>query len=349
MIENLPLLIQFVIYIVSFVLGAFFLVKFCDIFVDNASIIAKKFKIPPIVIGLTVVAIGTSIPEFAVSISDSYGAYIGGTNANIAIGNVVGSNISNILIVISLGCFFTPLIIDKKNRSDFIVLLFVSLMLTLFCFVFGNGSIFGNHSIIFYEGVAFGILTILYFVYVVVKSKRNAIIEEQEEKDNEATTNDNILKNTVLILISIAFIAIGGELVVYGAKSSAMIVSDALSINRDLSEMLLGLTIVAVGTSLPEIVTTFIASKKGQNEIAIGNVVGSNILNVCFVLGTSGIIIPLSITYAALVDVVIMLVVTILFILFAFKGKLTRKHSYIFLSIYVAYVCYLIIRTLISA
>lgn len=341
-VYELPVWSQYIVFLLSFAIGAFALIGFCNLFIDNATLIAKKFRIPSLIIGLTIVAMGTSVPELAVSISDSIQSLNTSTASNIAVGNVVGSNISNILIVLSFGCMFAPIAIKKDNKVEIYILLFVSVLLTLFAFLFGTGSILGNNALLRWESLIFVILIFVYLSYIILSSKEKIKNTKKEEKELDKI---KIFKPMVYVILAIIGIAMGGETVVYGAKGFALNVANSLSIDSNMAETLVGLTIVAVGTSLPELVTTFIASKKGENELALGNVLGSNIFNIIFVLGISGVVVPLGIASAVLVDVLVMLGVTILFFIFTLFGKLNRKHSIIFLSIYALYLIYLILRT----
>ena len=341
-VYDLPVWSQYIVFLLSFAIGAFALIGFCNLFIDNATLIAKKFKIPSLIIGLTIVAMGTSVPELAVSISDSIQSLTEGSASNIAVGNVVGSNISNILIVLSLGCMFAPIIIKKENKTEIYILMGVTTLLTIFSFLFGYNSILGNNALLRWESLILVILIFAYLTYIILSSKEKIKNTKKEEKELDKI---KIFKPMVYAILAIIGIAMGGETVVYGAKGFALNVATSLSIDANMAETLVGLTIVAVGTSLPELVTTFIASKKGENELALGNVIGSNIFNIIFVLGISGVVVPLGISSAVLIDVLVMLGVTILFFVFTLFGKLTRKHSIIFLSIYAGYLIYLILRT----
>lgn len=262
-----------------------------------------------------------------------------GGNANIAFSNVVGSNVSNLLLVLSFSCLFAPVFIKKESKRDYIVLMFITFLLTLFAFLFGSNEIKRWESIILV------ILIFFYFAYIIINVKRDNK-EELKQEEKESTQNIKMLKPIVLVLLSVAGIALGGELVVYGAKGIALNISDALAIDRNIAESLIGLTIVAVGTSLPELVTTVIASKKGENDMALGNVIGSNIFNIIFVLGTAGVIAPFSIASYMIVDLIVLVVATLLVFAFVIKGKLTRKHSVVLISMYALYLIYLILRTI---
>ncbi len=330
---------KLLILIAFMAVGVVFLVKFCDLFVGSASAIAKKLHIAPMIIGLTVVAMGTSLPELAVSVSDSIGCLIDGGNANVAIGNVVGSNIGNILLVLGLSIIFTPIIIKKSNLyKEFPILIGASLLLFLFVIIYGTAT--GNYVITRWMGIIFIVLIIAYIAFLVFDAKRHPLEDNQEEiKDM------NMWKAIVFVILGAAGIATGGEFVVFGAKGLAVTGATAMGINHDLAESLVGLTIVAVGTSLPELVTSVVAAKKGENDIALGNVIGSNIFNILFVLGISATVNPLSTGNEIVIDLVVMMTVTLLLFGFALTKKLNKKMGIIFLVIYVLYLTYLILRT----
>ena len=330
---------KILILIAFMVVGVFFLVKFCDLFVGSASAIAKKLHIAPMIIGLTVVAMGTSLPELAVSVSDSIGCIIDGGNANVAIGNVVGSNLGNILLVLGLSIIFTPIIIKKSNLyKEFPILIGVSLLLFLFVIIYGSAT--GNYVITRWMGIIFIVLIIAYIAFLVIDARRHPVEENQEEiKDM------NMWKAILFVVLGAAGIAAGGEFVVFGAKGLAVTGATAMGINHDLAESLVGLTIVAVGTSLPELVTSVVAAKKGENDIALGNVIGSNIFNILFVLGISATVNPLTTGSEIVIDLVVMMTVTLLLFGFALTKKLNKKMGIIFLVIYVLYLTYLILRT----
>ncbi len=330
---------KILILIAFMAVGVVFLVKFCDLFVGSASAIAKKLHIAPMIIGLTVVAMGTSLPELAVSVSDSIGCLIDGGNANVAIGNVVGSNLGNILLVLGLSIIFTPIIIKKSTLyKEFPILIGVSLLLFLFVIIYGGVT--GNYVVTRWMGIIFIVLIISYIVFLVLDAKRHPLEENQEEiKDM------NMWKAILFVVLGAAGIAAGGEFVVFGAKGLAVTGATAMGINHDLAESLVGLTIVAVGTSLPELVTSVVAAKKGENDIALGNVIGSNIFNILFVLGISATVNPLTTGNEIVIDLVVMMTVTLLLFGFALTKKLNKKMGIIFLVIYVLYLTYLILRT----
>ena len=333
---------KLIILLVFMVVGVFFLVKFCDLFVGAASSIAKKLKIAPMIIGLTVVAMGTSCPELAVSVSDSIGCLINGGYANVAIGNVVGSNICNILLVLGLSVIFTPIIIKKSTlKKEMPFLMGVSLLLVIFGIFFGVGTVTGNYAILRWEGIIFVVLMIGYLVFLVIDAKHHPVEDENQEEIKDM----KMWKAILFVVLGAIGIAAGGEFVVFGAKGLAVTGATAMGINHDLAESLVGLTIVAVGTSLPELVTSTVAAKKGQNDIALGNVIGSNIFNILFVLGIAATVNPLTTGNEIVVDLIVMMSITTLLFALAFIGKLGRKTGILFITIYVLYLTYLILRT----
>lgn len=336
---------QIAVYIVGLALGVYCLVQFCNFFVDSASAIAKKMKISPLIIGLTIVAMGTSLPELAVSVSDSVAA-IGGGAADMAIGNVVGSNICNILLVLGFSVVFTPIVVKKSVcKRELPILLGVTAITVIFVCLFNRLSAVGNFEITRWEGIILTVLIIAYITYLVIVAKKHP-----EELDPAEEIKDMPWWKAILLLIVGAVgIILGGQFVVFGAKGLSMQGSVALGLEKDLADKLVGLTVVAVGTSLPELVTSTIAAKKGQNEIALGNVIGSNIFNSLFVLGIAATVNPLTTEgHVLLVDVLFMMAITVALFVFALSGKLNRKHGIVLLSCYGVYVVYLILRTVLG-
>ena len=321
--------------------GVLLLVKCSDIFVDSASFFAKKLKIPTLVIGLTVVAFGTSMPELAVSASDSVACLVNGGNANIAIGNVVGSNICNILLVLGCSVIISPIILKKDIlKFEYPIMLGVSVLAAIFILLF---SLNGTYAILRWEGIILILGIITYVTYLVLKSRKET--KPLSKQDEPQIKDMKTWKAILFLLIGLGGIVLGGELVINGAKSVAVGIGDLARLNHDLVESLVGLTIVAVGTSLPELVTSVVAAKKGENEIAIGNVIGSNIFNILLILGVSSVITPLTIGTQIIIDIAVMLLAVVLAFILSIKGKLNKKDGLIFILCYVAYIAYLILRT----
>lgn len=302
-------------YILLFV-GFVMLIKGADAFVESSSGIAKKFGIPTIIIGLTIVAMGTSAPELSVSVQSA----MAGMN-DISIANVVGSNIFNLLCVLGLSSIIGKLKIN--NYKDVIEMLLVSVMLLL-CSIFG--------SLTRLEGIVLLLIFVSYITNLVRKAiKENVKYEEVEGKQRSTITT------IVLGVIGLVAIIIGGDLVVDAASAIAQ--------QLGMSENLIGLTIVAVGTSLPELVTSVVATKKGELDIATGNVIGSNIFNILLILGTSAVISPMTVSTVAIYDIIFMIFTVLVFILLTFKDKvLTKGKGLPLVILYIAYIIITIFR-----
>lgn len=347
-IVNLHVGIKLALYVVGLAAGVFCLVKFCDIFVDGASVIAKKSKIPPLIIGLTIVAMGTSLPELAVSVSDSITCLIESGNANVAIGNVVGSNICNILLVLGLSVIFTPIALKKSvSKRELPILLGTTALVVIFICLFGLNSAadISDLAITRWEGIILVVIMIGYITYIVLMAKKHP---EELDPVDDVSTDMPLWKAILFVVLGGVGIFLGGQLVEFGAKGLAMQGAEALKINHDMAEALVGLTIVAVGTSLPELVTSCIAAKKGENEIAVGNVIGSNMFNMLFVMGIAATVNPLTTGSQVIVDALVMVAVTALLLIFAQKGKLTRAHGIVFVCLYGLYLVYLVLRTVLG-
>ncbi len=311
--DYLELLLQFVLLAVGFLM----LVKGADVFVDGAAGIADKFGIPQLVIGLTIVAMGTSAPEAAVSITAALKE-----NADITIGNIVGSNILNILIILGVTSVIVAVSVQKSTvRYEIPFMLVITVMLAIFGYTSGH--------ITFWEGIIFWIAFTIYLAYLFIMAMNNK--EEVEETK----------KRPVWMLL--LFVVIGIVLVVWG---SDVTVDAATMIARaaGLSQRFIGLTIVALGTSLPELVTSVSAARKGKADIAIGNIVGSNIFNILFVVGTTALITPVVFKPEFMIDTMISLAAGILLWLCVFRDrKLGRAGGIIMLLGYVAYFVYLVV------
>lgn len=325
---------MFVVHLIMLLLGFFVLIKGADSFVDGSAALARHFKVPTLIIGLTIVALGTSAPELAVSIS----AALQGSN-EIALSNVVGSNIFNLLCVLGICSLIYPLPVNNLLlKRDFPI----AILSTFFVLFTTTGTLFLKGNLFTSEmeemiGIVsrmIGLLLIIafigYIVYLIFNAKNNPESEEEG-------TDMPIWKCLLLIILGLAFIVGGGQVVVYSAKMIAKTLG--------MTETLIGLTIVAVGTSLPELVTSIVAAKKGQTELAIGNVVGSNIFNLMFIMGISAVIHPIAINVASLYDMLILVVISLLTLLFAVTSKkIGRVEGGIMIAIYIADVIFAILR-----
>ena len=307
-------MMQIVILFIGFIL----LMKGADFFVDGACAIAKRFGISEMVIGLTIVAMGTSLPEAAVSLAAAWKG-----NADISVGNVVGSNILNILIILGITSVITELMIQKNTiRYEMPFLILITAVL-LFMGMDGE--------IAFYEGIILWILFLVYLGYLFKISK--AETTDQIEIVNKQGMS--VLKSIVFTLIGLALIIVGSDLAVDAASAIARIIG--------LSERFIGLTIVALGTSLPELVTSVTAARKGSVDIAIGNIVGSNIFNILFVLGTTALIISVPFQIHFRVDTMIAIGAAVLLWICSMRNcRLGRKAGIAMLLAYAGYFVYLL-------
>lgn len=306
------------------IIGFFLLIKGADIFVEGAASIARRFNVPAMVIGLTIVAMGTSAPEAAVSITSS----LAGQN-DMSVANVVGSNFFNILMVLGVSSIIATLPVQQSTiKKDAPFLLFVSGLLLLFSLDLKIGRI---------EGLILLAVFVYFLIDTVRTAKKSSFDESATTMDVDINENDSMIKTILLSILGIVGIVIGGDIVVNSATDIAT--SFGMSAN------LVGLTIVAVGTSLPEFVTSIVAIKKGETEIAIGNVIGSNIFNILLVLGLAAAISPITISMFALIDIIFMVAITVLLFLFMKKNSsLVKSQGVILVAIYIAYMAYTIMR-----
>lgn len=315
---------DYILILVGFIL----LIKGADYFVDGASSIAKRFGIPTLIIGLTIVAFGTSAPEAAVSVTSA----IQGQN-EIVIGNVVGSNVFNLLLVVGIAAFICPLNVKKSIiAKEFPFVLLSSFVLLILAYdVKFQGA--GANVLTRADGimllVLFGIF--MYYLVELALTSRSTVSEDEDIKPMP-------LGKSILISVGgVIGIVIGGKLVVDAATNIALA--------WGMSQSLVGLTIVAVGTSLPELVTSIVASKKGESDIALGNVIGSNLFNIFFILGLSAFIHPITVNPEVFVDMTFMLIVSILAYIFAItKKKINKVEGSILAITYVAYMFLIIMR-----
>ena len=315
-----------ILALIKLVVGFLLLVKGADFFVDGASSVAKKLRIPAFVIGLTIVAFGTSAPELAVSLTSA----MKGSN-DIAIGNVVGSNIFNTLVVLGASAAITPIAVEKGMiKRDYPLSIFAAVLLG----ILAMDTIFFKASAMTLGRVDGIILLIAFagFMYMTVKAGMDGRTEEAEE--SEAMP---IVKSLIFMVLGLVGIVWGGDMSVEGAKEIARFFG--------VSEALIGLTIVALGTSLPELVTSIIAAKKGESDIAVGNVIGSNIFNIFLILGASATILPMTVSGTYLYDMAMLIAVMVLtYLPIAKTKKVSRSMGIGMVLVYVAYTVYLIIR-----
>ena len=307
--------------IIILVIGFFLLIKGADFFVEGSSSVAKLLRVPSIIIGLTIVAMGTSLPECAVSVTAS----LAGNNA-LAVSNVIGSNIFNLLVVCGFCALFTPLAVQKDTIKRDIPF---SLICTFVMLILGWIGMSLGHL----DGVIF-LVIFAGFIIMMVRSALNARSEVQDGDEIEVLP---VWKCIVFIIGGAIAIKYGGDFVVDGASfiASAM----------GLSQNLIGLTIVALGTSLPELVTSIVAAKKDEVDMAVGNVIGSNVFNILFVLGIAATISPVAFIFENVIDIIVLIAVTLIIWFFAWsKNEINRKEGVAMLALYVIYMVYIIVR-----
>lgn len=306
------------------------LIKGADFFVEGSSSIAKIFKVPSVIIGLTIVAMGTSAPETAVSIS----AALKGSN-EIAVSNVVGSNFFNLLVIIGICALMQPIIITKDIiKRDYPYSIFATVLLLVFLSI--GHIITGKPTL----NAITGIIMLISFTAYIITLVKSALNKNRvgEIKDIENIKSRPLTMSIILIVIGLAGVITGGNLVVDSAA--------ALASSFGMSETLIGLTIVAIGTSLPELVTSIVAAKKGEADLALGNVIGSNIFNILFVLGISSVLNTITVSLDSVIDTALLIAVNIavLSIVLVKKNSIGRFSGTAMILMYVLYTSYIIIR-----
>ncbi len=320
-------------YAVLLVVGFIALIKGADLFVDGSSGLAKNFRVPGVVIGLTIVAMGTSAPELAVSTS----AALKGAN-EIALSNVIGSNIFNLLVVLGICAVIHPMPIDKTIiKRDFPISIGIT-VLTLIAvgtpfLISGNIAEAKMSDNIGEVSRIYSIILLVMFVSYIAMLIISARKDPQEE---DGTEPKPLWQCILLILVGVACIIAGGQFVVNSAK--------AIAVGFGVSETLIGLTIVALGTSLPELVTSIVASRKGENGLAVGNVVGSNIFNILFILGVSCTIHPIAVNFASLIDMAVLIAVSLMTLIFAGSKNIGRVRGAVMVAVYIADVVFAVLR-----
>lgn len=321
--------------ILILVIGFILLIKGADFFVEGSSSVAKKFHVPAMLIGMTIVAMGTSLPECAVSVTASLA-----NNNSLAVSNVIGSNIFNLMVVCGACALFSPLTIrqDTLKKEFPLSIICAALMLVLGYIGMTLGHI---------DGIIFLVLFVGYLLWMIQSAKkaRAAVLSDpaqsgQIEQSEFVEENIAILptwKSLVFIIGGMIAIKFGGDFVVDGASSIAS--------SMGLSQTLIGLTIVAMGTSLPELVTSLVAAKKGEVDMALGNVIGSDIFNILFVLGIATAISPISFLMENVIDIILLIIMSVIVLAFAWtKQQINRKEGILMLLMYAAYMVYICVR-----
>jgi len=312
-----------IVEIILILVGFIMLIKGADILVEGSSAIAKKMRISEIIIGLTIVSIGTSMPELFVSTSSALQGL-----SDISIGNVIGSNICNLLLILGLSAIISRVKFQKETK---LIENPMSIIITLIFFAICNI----NQDVSRIEGITLIVLFIGFLIYTIIMGKKSQD-EVILQLALEETKKISLTKNILLIILGVAVLKLGGDIVVENAK----LVATALNI----SEKIIGLTIVAIGTSLPELVTSVTAAIKGDSDIAIGNIIGSNIFNMLLIIGGSAVIHPITYNITYNFQMMILFVAMILMLIFPFikpKDELSRKNGLILVLLYVFYMAVL--------
>lgn len=318
--------------ILILVVGFVLLIKGADYFVEGSSSVAKRLYIPSMIIGMTIVAMGTSLPECAVSVTASLTG-----NNTLAVSNVVGSNIFNLMVVCGACALFAPLTI---RRTTLVKEFPLSIICATLLIILGYLGMTLGHI----DGILFLILFVCYLLWMInsVKKARAAHKEDELMKESGEYVEDEIRiipmwKSVIFILGGMIAIKFGGDFVVDSASDIAL--------SFGLSQTLIGLTIVALGTSLPELVTSIVAARKNEVDMALGNVIGSNIFNILLVLGIAAAISPVGFLMDNIIDTVILIVMSLVVLVFAWTSKvINRKEGIAMLCIYAVYLVYICIR-----
>lgn len=321
--------------ILILVIGFVLLIKGADFFVEGSSSVAKKFHVPAMLIGMTIVAMGTSLPECAVSVTASLA-----NNNSLAVSNVIGSNIFNLMVVCGACALFSPLTIrqDTLKKEFPLSIICAALMLVLGYIGMTLGHI---------DGIIFLVLFVGYLLWMIQSAKkaRAAVLSDPEQSgqiEQAEFVEENIAilptwKSLIFIIGGMIAIKFGGDFVVDGASSIAS--------SMGLSQTLIGLTIVAMGTSLPELVTSLVAAKKGEVDMALGNVIGSDIFNILFVLGIATVISPISFLMENVIDIILLIIMSVIVLAFAWtRQQINRKEGILMLLMYAAYMVYICVR-----
>lgn len=326
---------QTALHLLMLVVGFVFLIKGADFFIVSSSSIARKFNVSPLIIGLTLVAFGTSLPELAVSFAASISAKMQGTTADIAMGNVIGSNVANITLILGFSALMMPVLVKKSmNRQELPFVLGISVLIAILA------NFFANDQIVWWESLIL-LACFVFYMFLMIKGHKNG----EENLDVQVV---DMKKAIILLIIGIAGVSFGGWLVTEGAEYIAIeLLVSSFNMGVSKATTLVGLSVVALGTSLPELVTSVMAAKKGENEIALGNILGSNVFNTLFIVGLSGLVVPLGINQDVKFDSILLIFITAIVVIFAItKQSVSKKEGAILLFIYFAYIVFIIIRAL---
>lgn len=308
--------------IVLIIIGFALLIKGADFLVDGASNVAKRFHIPEIIIGLTIISIGTSMPELFVSITSALDGY-----PDMAVGNVIGSNIVNLLFILGLSSIIKSVAFKRETRLiEIPICLFVSIAFMIICNI--------GQDVSRLDGIILIALFILFIIYTIVMAFKGETFDKEDDnvEEEKEAKKGSTLKDILFIVLGIVALKVGGDLAVDNAVNVAKILG--------LSEKIISVTILAIGTSLPELVTSVSAAIKGKSDIAIGNILGSNIFNMLLIIGTSSLIKPIVYNMSYNKDLIILIAGTTILSLFPIippKNKMSRMNGVIYVIMYLGY------------
>ena len=320
------------ISIVSLIVGLIITVWSADRFVDGASGIAKHFKMPPMLIGMVIIGFGTSAPEIAVSVQ----AAIDG-NSGIALGNAIGSNITNIALVLGVTAIIAPIVVSSSILKKEGPMMLVAMLLALFLMLDGSMSALDGVVLL----VAFA-LTMSWSIFQGLKKKKDNFTNEIESEI--ASKKLSVKSSVIWLVVGIVLLIVGSKIFVYGAQNIAL--------SLGISDMIVGLTVVAVGTSLPELASSIMAARKGEHELALGNVLGSNLFNILIVVGIAVVICPMTIPAEVIsrdMFTMIALSVALLILCLPFskkEGTINRLEGVLLLLVFILYTTWLVLNTL---
>lgn len=314
-----------IVSVTFIILGFFLLINGANFLVDGASNIAKKFHIPDLIIGLTVVSIGTSMPELFVSITSAKEGY-----SDMAIGNVIGSNISNIFLILGISAIIKPMTFKKETRiSELPICFAVSIIFMCLCNI--------GQKVTRLDGIILLISFLLFIIYTVIISVKS--IKEEKYAKEESSKKNKLSRNILFVLLGSVLLKVGGDLTINNAVNIANIL--------ELSEKITSIAILSIGTSLPELVTSVSVAIKGKSDIAIGNILGSNIFNMLLIIGTSAVIKPIQYNTSYNIEMIILIVATLILTLIPImppKDKMGRDNGFIYLVVYMAYMTSLFVK-----
>lgn len=308
--------------IVLIIIGFVLLIKGADFLVEGSSNVAKRFHIPEIIVGLTIISIGTSMPELFVSITSALDGY-----PDMAIGNVIGSNIVNLLFILGLSSIIKSVAFKRETRLiEIPICLFVSIAFMIICNI--------GQDVSRLDGIILIALFILFIIYTIVMAFKGEEFDKEDDnvEEEKEAKKGSTLKDVLFIVLGIVALKVGGDLAVDNAVNVAKILG--------LSEKIISITILAIGTSLPELVTSVSAAIKGKSDIAIGNILGSNIFNMLLIIGTSSLIKPIVYNMSYNKDLIILIAGTAILSLFPLippKNKMSRMNGVIYVIMYLGY------------